>query len=187
VAEAGLATAASSYAPGRGDAPPSDVDARTDLPHHADPREPASDQAQIAASQGNQNHGTSWQGEAVLLPNGRNVLDPESPTGNLMSPVADLSVVAAAGRDAGAMYRSLLSNPDTAPGALPNLLATLDVNLGHGGTFDYQRQGNLLTGYTQLRQFKHVSNVDVGLFAQQAGLTLDEVLTRSRLPCLISL
>jgi hypothetical protein len=94
-----------------------------------------------------------------------------------MSPIADLSVVAAAGRDSGATYRSLLSNPDTAPGALLNLLATLDANLGHGGTFDYQRQGNLLTGYTQLRQFKHVSNVNVGQFAQQAGLTLDETLT----------
>ena len=113
----------------------------------------------------------------VLLPNGRNVLDTDSPTGNLMSPVADLSVVAAAGRDTGAMYRSLLSNPDTAPDALTYFSQSLDANLGHGGTFDYQRQGNSVTGYTQLRQFKHVSNVNVGRFAQQAGLTLDEALS----------
>jgi hypothetical protein len=94
-----------------------------------------------------------------------------------MSPVADLSAVAAAGRDTGATYRSLLSSPDTAPGALPYLVENLSANLGHGGLFDYQRKGNLLTGYTQFRQFRDVSNFNVGLFCQQAGMTLDETLS----------
>lgn len=52
----------------------------------------------------------------------------------------------------------------------------MDSYLGHGGTFDYQRQGNMITGYTHLQQFEAVSNLNVGLFGQQAGLTLDEVL-----------
>ena len=43
-----------------------------------------------------------------------------------------------------------------------------------GGRFDYQREGNSLTGFVQRPHFAHVSNFNVGLFAQQAGLTLDE-------------
>lgn len=34
----------------------------------------------------------------------------------------------------------------------------------------------MITGYTQLPQFRHVSNFNIGLFAQQAGLSLDEAL-----------
>src|SRR5712691_853685 len=117
------------------------------------------------------------QGVPVQLSNGQNVPDLKSPTGYLMSPVADLGPVAAAGRRAGETYRSLLSNPETAPSALLYLGASLYANFHHGGIFDYQRQGNWLTGFTQLPQFYHVSNVNVGLFAQQAGLTLDETLS----------
>jgi hypothetical protein len=68
------------------------------------------------------------------------------------------------------------SNPESAEGAIGYLALTLDEYLGHGGTFDYQRKGNMITGYTQLRQFRDVSNFSVGLFFQQAGLTLDEAL-----------
>jgi hypothetical protein len=57
-----------------------------------------------------------------------------------------------------------------------SLIAILGLNVGQGGTFDYQRRGNMITGYTHLQQFKKVSNLNVGLFAQQAGLTLEEVL-----------
>jgi hypothetical protein len=56
------------------------------------------------------------------------------------------------------------------------LYGSLGLSLGHGGTFDYQRSGSFLTGYTQFPQFRDVSNVNVGLFAQQAGLTLDQAL-----------
>jgi len=42
-------------------------------------------------------------GVAVTLPNGQTISDPKSPTGKPMSPVADLTGVAAAGRQASAM------------------------------------------------------------------------------------
>ncbi len=120
---------------------------------------------------------TANPGLVVHLPNGQSIPDKSSATGALMSPSADLSAVAAAGRQTGAMYRSLLNNPDASDAAMLFLLASLGAALGHGGTFDYQRRGNLLTGYTQLPQFRNVSNVNVGLFCQQAGLTLDETLS----------
>jgi RHS repeat-associated protein len=116
-------------------------------------------------------------GNVVVLPDGSNIPDLESVTGNLMSPVADLSAVAAAGRRVGSTYLSMLRSPESAAGAFPYLAMMLGVNLGHAGTFDYQRRGNMITGYTHLPQFAHVSNVNVGLFGQQAGLTLEELLT----------
>ena len=70
----------------------------------------------------------------------------------------------------------LLNGPD-AESAILYLLAALAADLGQGGAFDYQRQGSHLTGFRQLPQFKHVSNVNVGLYAQQAGLSLDEILS----------
>ena len=120
---------------------------------------------------------TTNQGVAVQLPNGQNIADPKSPTGKLMSPVADLSVVAAEGRRIGAAYRSMLNDPmgtESAPGLLAG---SLGVNVGQGGSFDYQRQGNSIAGFTQLPQFRNVANVNVGLLSQQAGLTLEETLT----------
>jgi hypothetical protein len=53
----------------------------------------------------------------------------------------------------------------------------LGNNLRQGGTFDYQRRGNFITGFTQLPQFRDVSNFNVGLFCQQAGLTLEQTQT----------
>ena len=93
-----------------------------------------------------------------------------------MSPVSDLTPVAAAGRQAGLRYRAMLDNPQAAPLAPFYLATALGASLGHAGTFDYQRRGNIITGYTQLPQFREVSNINVGIFAQQAGLTLDETL-----------
>jgi hypothetical protein len=93
-----------------------------------------------------------------------------------MSPLQDLSAVAVAGHEAGMEYLALLKEPMTAPDAIEYLAIALAINLGHAGTFDYQRSGNFIAGYTQFRQFKDVSNVNVGLFAQQAGLTVDEAL-----------
>src|SRR5262249_3634980 len=105
---------------------------------------------------------------------------PDSITGKVMSPLADLPTVAAHGRVTGEVFRSMLYNPETSAGALPYLYTTLWRNLGHGGTYDYQRRGDMitghLTGFTQLPQLRPIANVNGGLFAQQAGLTLDEAL-----------
>ncbi len=115
-------------------------------------------------------------GEIVVLPDGSKIAHAESPTGYVMSPKADLHEVAAQGRRIGEVYRSMLAHPATAGSALPYLYMTLDANVGQGGTYDYQRRGNMITGYTQLRHFRPIANVNVGLLAQQAGLTLDETL-----------
>ena len=118
----------------------------------------------------------SSPGVPVVLPDGSRVPAAESATGFLMSPVADLSSVAAAGRNAGNTYLAMLNNPEAAESANSYLYASLYRHLSQGGTFDYQRQGNPITGFTQLRQFRDVSNFNIGLFSQQAGLTLDETL-----------
>jgi hypothetical protein len=110
-------------------------------------------------------------GEAVVLPDGSTIADETSSTGKVMSPTADLSAVAAAGRRTGFMHRAMLINPLTAGAAPAWMVANLRANVSHGGTFDYQRRGDQFLG-----QFTPVSNVNVGLFAQQAGLSLDEAL-----------
>lgn len=112
-------------------------------------------------------------GMVVVLPDGSTITDPQSPTGKLMAPVADLNAVAKAGRETRETFRALAVTPI---GARLYLAAVLGLNVGHGGTFDYQRRGNKITGYTHLQQFDKVSNLNVGLFAQQAGLTLEEIL-----------
>jgi hypothetical protein len=116
-------------------------------------------------------------GHVVVLPDGSRIADPNSPTGHVMSPVPDLSAVAAAGRRAGEGYRARLRNPETHLSAIPYLLMALGFSLGHAGAYDYQREGNLSSGYVQHPQFRAVSNINVGLFCQQAGLTEDETLS----------
>lgn len=76
----------------------------------------------------------------------------------------------------GDTYRMLAESPDGSIGATSYLMGALGTYLGHGGVFDYQRRGNMITGYTQLPQFRHVSNFNIGLFAQQAGLPLEDTL-----------
>ncbi|MFI4999905.1 MAG: hypothetical protein ACHQK9_08510, partial [Reyranellales bacterium] len=115
-------------------------------------------------------------GLIVELPDGSRIPDPHSPTGYVMSPAPDLGAVAAAGRQAGEGYRARLRNPETHLAAIPYLLAALGFGVGHGGAYDHQREGNFFTGYVQHPQFRNVSNVNVGLFCQQAGLTEDETL-----------
>lgn len=115
-------------------------------------------------------------GEIVVLPDGSAISDAKSPTGYVMSPKADLQDVAAKGRQIGETYRAMLSNPVTSAGALLYLYAALGLNGGQGGTYDHQRRGNMITGYTQLPQFRPIANVNVGLLGQQAGLTLEETL-----------
>jgi hypothetical protein len=116
------------------------------------------------------------QGVAVVLPNGLTVPDAYSVTGHMVSPVIDLAPVAAAGRRTGQIYRTMLSSPEGSGGALPYLATAILTNIGQGGVYDYQRQGNHLTGFAQLRQYGDVSDFNVGLFCQQAGLPLEEVL-----------
>ena len=115
-------------------------------------------------------------GEAVALPDGSTIPDQKSSTGKLMSPEADLSSVAAAGRQVGSTYRAMLTSPEGAAAAFPYLVTQLGLNVAQWGNFDYQRQGNVITGGTHLPQFVHVSNFNVGLFCQQAGLSLDDTL-----------
>jgi hypothetical protein len=77
----------------------------------------------------------------------------------LMSPVADLAPVAAAGREVGNAYRALLNDPQAAEGATAILYlgGSLAVYVGHFGVFDYQRQGSYLTGSTSIPWFRDVS------------------------------
>lgn len=124
----------------------------------------------------------SWEGEDVKLPNGQSIPDPSSPTKSLKSPLADLSPVAAAGRETGAIFRQMLADPYSAESAGGYLAGALFAHLGHGGTFDYQRGGKQLLGlldsnaFTQLPNFRNVSNFNVGLLLQQAGIPLEQAL-----------
>ena len=116
-------------------------------------------------------------GVSVVLPNGRQVADPKSPTGKLMSPAGDLTGVAAAGRDAGDDYRLMVAGPGQGEGALEALLTNANVNVGQGGTFDYQRRRDD-RGFVQYPQFRSVANFNAGLFMQQTGVfSLDETLS----------
>lgn len=119
------------------------------------------------------------RGVRVVLPDGSQVWDPYTKA-PLISPFADLREVAAAGRAVGAEYFQSLNTPEAAAGANPFLYERLWSNLGHGGTFDYQREANDDPNsgkrFKQLRQFRDVANFNVRLFSQQAGLTLNETL-----------
>ncbi len=116
-------------------------------------------------------------GEVVRLPDGTAIPDKNSPTGYVMSPNTDLARVAADGRRIGEQYASMRSNSD--PTADLKLMISLGALVGHAGAYDYQRKGSLFTGYTQLRHFRNISNINVGLIGQQAGLALHELLTIS--------
>ncbi len=117
-------------------------------------------------------------GEIVRLPNGTAIPDPNSPTGYVMSPDIDLAKVAADGRRIGENYAYMLLNPypNLDSEAYSTLGISLNMLVGHGGTYDYQRRGSFMTGFTQLRHFRNIANINVGLIGQQAGLTLDEIL-----------
>jgi hypothetical protein len=122
-----------------------------------------------------------FPGEELLLSNGKWVVDPNSPTGYVMTPFNDLKDVAAAARRAKAEHPNWdLSRVQilTDKKVRDELEAVLRGNLGHGGTFDYQRRhyppGK--DGLTQLRQFRSISNINVGLFCQQLGLSLGQTL-----------
>lgn len=114
----------------------------------------------------------------MTLPNGQTVPDQFSPTGNLQSPVADLSEVVVTGHVIGDTYSSLLNDPEFAGSASTYLASAILSAVGQGGTYDYQRRRNPFNGkYIQLPQFRDVSNFNVGLLTQAAGLSLDEALS----------
>jgi len=119
-------------------------------------------------------------GQPVVLPDGSIVPDQYSPTGKLMSPVADLSDVAAEARRTADTYRILRFHPATFEAGLLQYGTQFGLALGHGGKFDYQRgPGNSIIGFEQRPQFRNVSNVNVGLFGQQAGMSLDDILKQA--------
>lgn len=119
---------------------------------------------------------TKAVGHPVMLPNGSSVDDSTTDKGVMMSPVADLRPVAEAGRRARKQVEEMLRNPETAAGASPYLYAAAGMNVGQGGVFDYQREGNHAQGFVQYPHFRNVSNFNVGLFAHQAGMSLEETL-----------
>jgi len=118
-------------------------------------------------------------GKPVVLPNGEKVPsdEPDRPP-YLMSPVADLSVVAEAGRK---VFMQILGRMPTSRSEAREYGRELVRRaLAQGGQFDYQRERSPdgAPDYVQLRQFRDVSNFNVGLFMQQTGLfyDVDEVL-----------
>jgi hypothetical protein len=173
--------------------PPSDAAGSPTLLTGADPnlvrvsggRDPVSSDGnlQIAQSTAAGRSSTTredGQGVPVELPDGSRVPDRYSSTGNLMSPASDLSDVAKAGRDTAQTYRKLSRDPLTRDTAGQIILKDYFTNVGTGGKYDYQREGNQVFGhvfgFTQKPQFRNVSNVNVGLFAHQAGMTLEDTL-----------
>ena len=136
-----------------------------------------------AISKYNSDHGISptasrsnFPGVPVTLPNGSHVADPHSSTGMLMALTSSVSDVAAAGKKAGQDAQRLDSQ------SIGGIVFNVELGraVGTGGQFDDQRMGpqsDVLTGgFQQLPQFRDVSNFNVGLFAQQAGMTLDQTL-----------
>jgi hypothetical protein len=117
--------------------------------------------------------GDALNGVPVELPNGQRLPDSSSPTGWLMSPTPDATSVARSGQLLGSMLGVMSRKPEA---ALTLVAAWLGLSLGHGGKFDYQREGNSITGFVQYRQFRDVSNFNIGLLAQQAGLPEEFVL-----------
>jgi hypothetical protein len=117
-------------------------------------------------------------GAPVRLPGDKLIPDPDSPTGFLMSPsgAANLAKVAEAGRALGERYRLIDYVSDNPLEAFAFLTVALGTNLGHAGTFDYQREGSWLEGYRQHPLFRDISNVNVGVFGQQFGLSKEELL-----------
>jgi hypothetical protein len=118
-------------------------------------------------------------GVPVKLPNGKTVSDPHSKTGVLMSPTADLSKVAAAGKEIKRTTDLLAASGSESSGfAIFGYVASaLKSDLQQNGDFDYQRTSFVSGDLQQLPQFRDVSNFNVGLLGQQAGLSLDELLT----------
>ena len=128
-----------------------------------------------------------WMGDIVKLPDGSLIEDPfddrRNYSGYVMAPANNLKEVAQAGREDGDQYRAQVADPSTASDAEAFKAAALFASVGTGGKFDTQREGNQplgvlgLTKFVQHRQFLPIANINVGLYGQQFGLTLEETLT----------
>src|SRR5262249_46619436 len=106
----------------------------------------------------------------------RMIPDEFSTTGFLIGPGGtDLKRVADAGRQLGNAYR-IMATLLPSPAAVEVLGIGIGVSVGTGGRFDYQREGNLVTGFKQHPEYRGVSDVNVGLFMQQVGFTLGDTL-----------
>jgi hypothetical protein len=120
-------------------------------------------------------------GVPVRSPDGKTVSDPHSATGVLMAPTSDLRNVAAAGKAIDKQMNEVLSYDDgsglSGLAALSYLAGALKEDLCQNGDFDYQRATLAKGTLQQLPQFRDVSNFNVGLLVQQAGLSLNEILT----------
>jgi hypothetical protein len=87
-----------------------------------------------------------------------------------MGPTADMTPVAKTGQLFGLALREMLQHTESVGLAPLFFVVGLGATLGHAGVFDYQREGSFIFGYTQHREFLDISNVNIGVFAQQAGL-----------------
>jgi RHS repeat-associated protein len=134
----------------------------------------------------NEEHGISSSarksdapGVPVKPPDGSTVPDRYSASGVLMSPTADLSNVAVAGKQINAGVREAMRNDTSGFGlaGLAYLAVELKQTLRQNGDYDYQRASFVKGDLQQLPQFRDVSNFNVGLLGQQAGLSLNELLT----------
>ena len=140
-----------------------------------------------AIAKWNSDHGISptapksnFPGVPVTLPNGSHVADSHSKTGLLMAPSSSVTDVAAAGQQA--KGDAAAGNYNAA--AVVGFTVALGKAVGTGGQFDDQRMGpqsavlpdGIGGSFQQLPQFRDVSNFNVGLYAQQAGMTLENTL-----------
>jgi hypothetical protein len=96
-----------------------------------------------------------------------------------MAPFNDLASVAAAGREIGKEVQARLAVTLSFERAEELGKELVKKYLGQGGIFDYQRRHyeHGKDGFTQLRQFRNIANINVGLLCQQAGLPKERVLT----------
>ena len=117
-------------------------------------------------------------GTFVTLPDGTLPVDSGGNPLHIPSPVSDLRPVAAAGRAAGEELAIALPPDDSMAQAL--FLTRVGQDLATGGRFDFQRSGGqidgLLHGFEFHKEFVNVSNVNVGLWLQQAGYSLHDTL-----------
>lgn len=132
----------------------------------------------------NQEHGiansakkSNAPGVPVKLPNGKTVQDPYTHQ-PLMSPTADLSDVVARGKQIKSDVMLVIGygqDLTNITGAI-QLRDELKQAVAQNGDFDYQRTTLAAGDLQQLPQFRDVSNFNVGLIGQQAGLSLDTLL-----------
>jgi hypothetical protein len=110
----------------------------------------------------------STSGVPVLMANGDPVPDTYSVTKMLMSPTSDVGPVVTAGRLFGlAVGEAFGRSPIFGVEAF---VLGLGAYFVHGGIFDYQRRG--FPGFTTFYpEFRDVSNFNIGVFAQQAGIS----------------